>query len=154
MEKNETLTHYAQKLRKNATKEENALWYQYLRRYPVQFRRQCVLGPYIADFYCAKAKLIIELDGSQHYEPEGIRRDAERTNYLESLGLQVLRFYNTDVNGNLRGVCEVIDRIVSQRLADIPSGSGRAEFTTLHNQGWEAPHPPPSGAPSPRGKVL
>ena len=74
MEKNERRTRFSQELRKHATKEENTLWYQYLRRYPVQFRRQCVLGPYIVDFYCAKAKLVIELDGSQHYEPDGIQK--------------------------------------------------------------------------------
>ena len=154
MEKNERRTRFSQELRKHATKEENTLWYQYLRRYPVQFRRQCVLGPYIVDFYCAKAKLVIELDGSQHYEPDGIQKDRERTVYLEGLGLFVLRFYNTDINRNLRGVCQTIDRITGQRLAQAQPGPGRAAFTTLQNRGWEAPHPPPSGAPSPRGKVL
>ena len=152
MEKNEKLTRFSQELRKSATKEENTLWYQYLRRYPVQFRRQCVLGHYIVDFYCAKAMLVIELDGSQHYEQEGIQRDKQRTADLESLGLYVLRFYNTDINQNLRGVCQMIDRIVGQRLMEAPSGPGRAEFTTLQNRGREAPHPPPSGAPSPQGE--
>ena len=154
MEKNEKLTRFSQELRKSATKEENTLWYQYLRRYPVQFRRQCVLGHYIVDFYCAKAMLVIELDGSQHYEQEGIQRDKQRTADLESLGLYVLRFYNTDINQNLRGVCQMIDRIVGQRLMEAPSGPGRAEFTTLQNRGREAPHPPPSGAPSPPGGRL
>ena len=91
MEKNEKRTHLSQNLRKNATKEENTLWYQYLRRYPVQFRRQCPFGRYIVDFYCAKALLVIELDGSQHYDPAVMEKDLERTAYLESLGLLVLR---------------------------------------------------------------
>ena len=105
MEKNIEKTVFSQKLRKNATKEENILWYQYLRNHPVQFRRQCVLGDYIVDFYCAKARLVLELDGSQHYDPESMRKDTVRTQYLEGLGLQVMRFTNTDINSNLRGVC-------------------------------------------------
>ena len=79
MERNEHLKQYAQKLRKEATKEENLLWYKFLRHYPVQFRRQCPFDRYIVDFYCAKARLVVELDGSQHYEEQGIIKDAERT---------------------------------------------------------------------------
>lgn len=116
MKQKEQLTQFSQQLRKNATKEENTLWYQYLRRYPVQFRRQCVIGPYIVDFYCAKAGLVLELDGSQHYETEGAVRDAQRTCYLQSQGLMVLRFSNTDVNQNLAGVCQRIDTVVAERL--------------------------------------
>ena len=71
MEKDDKRKKYSQQLRSNATWEENTLWYQYLRQHPVQFRRQCVVGPYILDFYCAKALLAIELDGSQHYETSG-----------------------------------------------------------------------------------
>ena len=69
------------------TKEENLLWYQFLRRYPCQFRRQYVIGNYIVDFYCHRAKLVVELDGSQHYDPAEMEKDAQRTRYLESLGL-------------------------------------------------------------------
>ena len=94
------LKNYARELRSNATKEENTLWYQYLRNYPVRFRRQCPMGQYIVDFYCAKARLVIELDGSQHYETDGIVNDAVRTSYLESLGLKVLRFSNKQINRN------------------------------------------------------
>ena len=127
MKTNDTLKEFAQNLRKNATKEENALWYQYLRNYPVRFRRQCTLGKYIVDFYCAKARLVIELDGSQHYETEGIVQDAERTVYLESLGLKVLRFANTDVNQHLSEVCQQIDCEVHSRYQDspLPQGIGR-----------------------------
>ena len=104
MKINESIKKNSQTLRKNATKEENTLWYQYLRHYPLQFRRQHPFGQYIVDFYCAKAKLVIELDGLQHYEEEGFRKDAARTAYLESLGLKVLRFSNRDVNHHGRHI--------------------------------------------------
>ena len=147
MKQNEQLTHFSQQLRKNATKEENTLWYQYLRRYPVQFRRQCVIGPYIVDFYCAKAGLVLELGGSQHYEAEGAVRDAQRSNYLQVQGLMVLRFSNTDVNRNLAGVCQRIDTVVAERIAQ------REEHKIQFTGRGKSPHPPPSGAPSPpRGR--
>ena len=92
------------------------MWYDFLRTYPVKFLRQKVLGQYIVDFYSAEAKLMIELDGSQHYEDEGIEKDAERTAYLEQYGLQVLRIPNNQVNQNFKGVCEYIDLIVKQSL--------------------------------------
>ncbi len=133
MEKNEKLKQYAQKLRKEATKEENTLWYQYLRHYPVQFRRQCPIGNYIVDFYCAKALLVVELDGSQHYELEGIAQDAARTRYLTSLGIYVLRFSNRDINQNLRGVCQAIDLAVRVRYGI--EGAGRKHHSTLKKRG-------------------
>lgn len=134
MQKNERTKNFAQELRKNATKEENTLWYQYLRKHPVQFRRQCVLGQYIVDFYCSKARLIVELDGSQHYETTGIEHDAQRTQYLESLGLKVLRFSNTDINLRLRGVCQQIDLEIQQRYSKkpLPKDTGRRAFTTYN----------------------
>ena len=116
MKQNKYLTKCSRELRKNATKEENTLWYQYLRRYPAQFRRQCVVGPFILDFYCAKALLAVELDGSGHYEPEKAEKDARRTAYLNSLGIHVLRFSNTEVNSNLSGVCQYIDMAVQYRI--------------------------------------
>ena len=100
------------------TREERKLWYQFLRLYPVRFYRQKVLGRYIADFYCAKAKLVIELDGSQHYEEEGQEKDALRTRYLEGYDLKVLRIANNQVTENFEGVCSYIDRIVKQRIGD------------------------------------
>ena len=135
MKKNEELTRFSQELRKQATKEENTLWYQYLRRYPVQFRRQCPFGNYIVDFYCSKALLVIELDGSQHYDPNGIEYDNKRTAYLESLGLQVLRFSNRDINENLCGVCEKIDTVVHSRYSaePLPQGMGRKAYTTMQD---------------------
>ena len=119
MEKNKTLTTLSQNLRTNATKEENTLWYQYLRNYPVQFRRQCVFGPYIVDFYCAKALLVVELDGSQHYENGNMEKDAERTAFLEDYGLTVIRIPNNEVNRNFPGVCEYIDAAVKQSLSQL-----------------------------------
>ena len=153
VKKNDTMTEYSRELRKNATQEENTLWYQYLRRYPVQFRRQCVFGHYIVDFYCSKAQLVVELDGSQHYEREGIEKDGVRTSYLEGLGIQVLRFSNTDINQNLQAVCQMIDCTVKSRMMRHPcDGVGRKIYTTKQDRGCEAPHPPLSGAPSPRGE--
>ena len=116
MQHNSKLTPRAQSLRKNMTKEERKLWYDYLRNYPVQFRRQVALGNYILDFYCAAARLAIELDGSHHYELEGQQYDLRRTAYLNSNGIQVLRFSNTDVMRNISGVCQKIDMVVAERI--------------------------------------
>ena len=114
--RNAALIPNARTLRKNMTKEERHLWYDFLRTYPVKFTRQKVLGKYIADFYSAEAKLIIEVDGSQHYEADGGARDAERTAYLEQYGLTVVRIPNNQVNQEFRAVCEYIDRIVKEAL--------------------------------------
>ena len=90
------------------TKEERHLWYDFLRALPVNVNRQKIIGPYIVDFYCARAKVVIELDGSQLYEDAGKKADQERDAYLTSLGLRVLRYSNYDVNQNFSGVCEDI----------------------------------------------
>ena len=113
---NKQLVPFAKQLRKEMTKEERHLWYDFLRRYPVRFSRQKVLGKYVADFYCAEAKLVIELDGSQHYEGINVEKDSERTAFLEGYGLRVIRIPNNEVNGNFRGVCEYIDAAVHQSL--------------------------------------
>lgn len=115
---NSALLPFAKDLRRNMTKEERRLWYDFLRQYPVHFKKQKIIGPYIVDFYCAKAGLVIELDGSQHFEPERMERDAERTHYLQQYGLTVLRIPNNEVINNLVGVCEWIDRQVRQRIAE------------------------------------
>ena len=101
------------------TKEEKHLWYDFLRTYPVKFLRQKVLGKYIADFYCAEAKIIIELDGLGHYSEEGIKYDEERTEFLEEYGLKVIRIQNTKINGNFKEVCAYIDDIVKQSLSQL-----------------------------------
>ena len=116
---NKSLVSNAKNLRKNLTKEERRLWYDYLRTYPVKFLRQKIIGKYIVDFYCAKAKLIVELDGSQHYEEKGMEYDAERTAFLEQYGIRVLRIPNNEVNKNLSGVCEYIDFAVKQSLSQL-----------------------------------
>ena len=106
---NSKLVSNARNLRKNMTKEERHLWYDFLKNYSVRFYRQKILGQYIVDFYCADAKLVIELDGSQHYDPNEMKRDKERTAFLEQYGLTVLRIPNNEVMQNFRGVCECID---------------------------------------------
>ncbi len=103
-------------LRKNMTKEERHLWYDFLRTYPVKFLRQKVIGNYIVDFYCACANLIVEIDGSQHYEEMNEKYDNERTAYFEMYGIKVLRIPNIEVNNNFSGVCEYIDFIVRKLL--------------------------------------
>lgn len=101
------------------TKEERHLWYDFLRAYPVRFSRQKILGKYIADFYCAEARLVIELDGSQHYEDRNAEKDAERTAFLQTYGLNIIRIPNNEVSRNFRGVCEHIDSAVRQSLSQL-----------------------------------
>jgi very-short-patch-repair endonuclease len=110
------LTPLAQKLRRESTREENRLWYEFLSTYPARFRRQKVVGNYILDFYCSKAKLAIELDGSQHYEESALIKDQERTQWLQNNGICVLRFLNSDITNNLFDVCATIDAVVKERL--------------------------------------
>jgi very-short-patch-repair endonuclease len=120
MEKNKELRINAQNLRKNMTKEEAHLWYQCLCRAKYRFRRQYVIGNYIVDFYCHQAKLVIELDGSQHCTPEEMEYDKKRTAFLESLGLKVVRFSNLDVMRRFRDVCETIYQLMEARTAQKP----------------------------------
>ncbi len=113
---NADLVKNAQKLRREMTPEEQTLWYQFLRQYPVRFSRQKILGRYIADFYCAKAKLVIELDGSQHYEDGQVVKDRLRTDFLAGYDLTVLRFTNDQVKRDFYEVCTEIDRVVRVKL--------------------------------------
>ncbi|MEI6579763.1 MAG: DUF559 domain-containing protein [Eubacteriales bacterium] len=112
---NKILIDRAKELRKNMTPQERHLWYDFLSKYPVRFQRQKSIDNYIADFYCFKAKLIIELDGSQHYSDEGLAKNNERTRVLETFGLEVIRFSNLDIDTNFYGVCESIDSIVKAK---------------------------------------
>ena len=98
------------------TRHERHLWYDFLKTYPVQFKRQYSIGPYFADFYCYKAKLIVELDGSQHCEPKAMEYDIKRTAYLQKQGFLVLRFSNVDVITQFRAVCETIDTAINNRM--------------------------------------
>ena len=114
---NSKIVPFARELRKNMTKEERHLWYDFLREYPEKFTRQKVLGKYITDFYWAKANIVIELDGSQHYEDEGLINDENRTEYLKQYGIKVIRISNLDVLKNFEGVCMHIDNEVKQSLS-------------------------------------
>ena len=101
------------------TAEERHLWYDFLKKYPVRFSRQKVLGQYIADFYCAKAKLVVELDGSQHSSKEGAAYDEERTTFLEQYELRVIRIPNQSVWKDFARVCSCIDNEVQQSLSQL-----------------------------------
>ncbi len=103
-------------MRKDMTPQERHLWYDFLRYYPVKVYKQRIIGTYIVDFYCAAAKLVIEVDGSQHFEKSGQAYDAERTAFLEGLGLTVVRFSNADINVRFREVCESLDVIIRSRV--------------------------------------
>ena len=123
----------ARVLRKKMTPWERKLWYEFLRNYPIRFQRQKAIGNYIADFYCAKAKLVLELDGSEHYKPEKAETDRIRTRDLENMDLSVLRFCNLDIDNNFKGVCEHIDFIVKNSLPQstaltAPSSEGAEEI--------------------------
>jgi len=109
---NSHMLDFAKQLRRNMTKEERHLWYDFLRDYPIHFYRQRILDNYIADFYCPQAKLVIELDGSQHYEPESKLKDAVRTEKIARLGITVVRFPNNLLFSRFREVCEYIDLLV------------------------------------------
>ena len=113
--KDNTKLNQARQLRKEMTPQERHLWYDFLRYYPVKIYKQRIIGTYIVDFYCAKAKLVIEIDGSQHFEERGMQYDAQRTEYLESLGLKVVRYSNADINVRFRSVCEDIDQMIRER---------------------------------------
>ncbi len=107
---------YAKEMRQNMTPWERKLWHRFLKEYPVRFQRQKCIDNFIVDFYCFRAKLVIELDGGGHYNKMSEIKDAMRTAVLENYGLKVLRFCNTDIDKNFYGVCTVIDREVKERL--------------------------------------
>ena len=100
----------AQELRRNATKQENHLWYDFLKSHPCQFRRQKQFDRYIVDFYCGSANLAIEIDGAQHFTQEGRSHDRARDAHLESIGLRVIRFTNDEVDNHFDAVCSQINR--------------------------------------------
>ena len=106
----------AKALRKNATPQETKLWYEFLSKYNVRFQRQKAIDNFIADFYCHKAKLVIEIDGSQHYTEEGRKKDEFRTEVLEGYDLKIIRFTNWQIDTNFRGVCDYIDFVVENCL--------------------------------------
>ena len=103
------------------TREERLLGYGFLRGLPITVNRQKVIGQYIVDFYCAAARLVIELDGSQHYDTAGIEADRARDEALSALGLRVLRYVNTDVTCRYDEVCADILRHIDDRRTKMPS---------------------------------
>ena len=106
--KNHVLTSFSQDLRNNMTKEERHLWYDFLKKLPITVNRQKVIGRYIVDFYCAEANIVIELDGSQHYDVDSKKKDMERDDYLKSIGIKVLRYTNLDIHRRFKAVCDDI----------------------------------------------
>lgn len=106
----------AKQLRKNMTKQERHLWYDFLSKYPIRFQRQKTIAGFIVDFYCHSAKLVIELDGSQHYTEEGLAYDEKRTEILNTYSLEVVRFSNREIDTNFEGVCTLIDNKVQAKL--------------------------------------
>ena len=116
MKNSEHMLSRARKLRREMTPHERKLWYLFLRKYPVKIYKQKILGQYIVDFYCPAAKLVIELDGWQHYEETGKENDLFRDERLKELGLRVLRFSNRDIDWEFAAVCELIDREIRDRL--------------------------------------
>ena len=122
MQKNKPFTGYSSKLkdrarelRKNMTRQEKHLWYDFLRNYPVKVYRQRVIERFIADFYCSAAKLVIELDGRQHYAKDIYEYDKARTEAIERYGIEVIRFSNEDIDKNFDAVCKMIDKIIKDR---------------------------------------
>ena len=119
LKKNNKLLNVARILRRNMTRQEKHLWYDFLRYYPVKMYKQRIIDNFIADFYCHSARLVIELDGSQHYTNQGKAHDEARTEILERYGIHVLRFSNKDVNDNFEGVCYKIDKVINERIKDL-----------------------------------
>ncbi len=118
LNKNDQLITVAKMLRRNMTKQEKHLWYDYLRKYPIKIYKQKVIDNYIADFYCHQAKLVIEIDGSQHYTDKGKYYDDKRTNNIEKYGIKVLRFSNLEIEDKFEGVCYVIDKTIKERISN------------------------------------
>ena len=118
LEKKKNILANAKQLRRDMTRHEKRLWYDFLRYYPIKIYKQRIIDNFIADFYCHKAKLVIEIDGSHHYTPEGKAYDENRTEILERYGLYVLRFSNLDIDERFQGVCYVIDKTIKERIKE------------------------------------
>ena len=156
---NSRIKSFSRELRKNMTKEESHLWHDFLKEYPVQFRRQVSFSKYILDFYCAKANLAIELDGSQHFMDDGQQYDLVREEYLrKNYGIRILRFSNLDISENFEGICTTIDMAVKK--ASPPRGEAVERSETDEGehremlQPYGTPHPPLWGTFPPAGGRL
>jgi len=119
IKKNNRMLPRAKELRRDMTPQERKLWYLFLRKYPVKIYKQRIIESFIVDFYCASAKLVIELDGSQHYTEQGQAYDAERSVCLSRYGLKVLRFSNADIDQRFNAVCEAIHMTIQERRAGV-----------------------------------
>lgn len=117
--KNNKMLPVARRLRREMTPQEKTLWYQFLRSYPVKIYKQRIIESFVVDFYCAEARLVIELDGSQHYTEQGKAYDEERSSIMEGYGVEVLRFTNLEVDREFDEVCERIDARIKQRTAEL-----------------------------------
>ena len=117
--KENKLFDYSKELRLNMTKEEKKIWYDYLSKSPIRFRRQYIIGNYIADFYSHILKLVIEIDGKQHYEEEQGNHDIERTQYMNDLGIKVIRIDNKEINSNFRSVCHMLDEYILKQVEEL-----------------------------------
>ena len=117
--KNNKMLPVARRLRREMTPQEKTLWYQFLRSYPVKIYKQRIIESFVVDFYCAEARLVIELDGLQHYTEQGKAYDEERSSIMEGYGVEVLRFTNLEVDREFDAVCERIDARIKQRTAEL-----------------------------------
>ena len=113
-ERNIKLVPIAKNNRKNMTPQERQLWYCYLSKHRFHWQRQRVISGFIVDFYCHAAKLVIEIDGKQHYTDQGIVYDTERTQVLQGYGLKVLRYTNQQLVDNFQEVCWDIEKNLQQ----------------------------------------
>lgn len=114
---NRNIIGYTHKLRKNMTKQERRLWYDFLQKYPIKIYRQRSVDRYIVDFYCSQAQLVIEVDGGQHYTKEGLAYDKKRTAILEKYNLKVIRFSNREVDDQFEVVCWKIDQVIKSQIS-------------------------------------
>ena len=114
--KNSNMLSRARELRRDMTPQESKLWYQFLRRYPVKIYKQRIIESFIADFYCSRAQLVIELDGAQHTTEQGRQYDSERSSIFSQYGLEVIRFSNHEVDFQFEAVCERIHQVIQSRL--------------------------------------
>ena len=117
--KNNKLLNIAKILRRNMTRQEKHLWYDFLRYYPVKIYKQRIIDNFITDFYCHNARLVIEIDGPQHYTDEGKAHDEARTEIFKRYGIRVLRFSNKDIDDNFKDVCNMIDRVINERIENL-----------------------------------
>ena len=135
LEYNKNNIRLAKNLRKNATPQENHLWYDFLSRHEIRFQRQKAIDNFIVDFYCHKAKLIIEIDGSQHYTEEGRDKDEFRTEILKGYDLKVIRLTNYQINTNFQGVCQYINIVVNAAIEEnIKQANSKGEIASIQPQ--------------------